>query len=418
MGGIEMPNPISRNNAVVLPSNLYSVDSADAKIQQISGSLSFFNGPIEALGIALRNAFYLPLYKKNIDIELQRDQTLAKEVWDKLQNPQARCSKELQEIKDHFSIRDINVHLQGSVVRIFTVRLFESKVPLEGKRLRVILFCFSGNTEYTKEAKTKIRAWNPLTLGQLSQSPLAVMRVFQKCGIEFDSLITNSLGNVTLDEFKNLPSRTISADNIPSTLIINRGFTSTFKVASRLFTYVLSCILHKIAKLCGWDANPEEGLLYFLEKHPKGPDGSPRKIVLIEALEDHYFSGEGAPEADLHEKITRTGASIFRGKFWPFPFHVRSHHAIPVNHFKYNSVTQIEANSMSFSLDEEESISSAIARNVFFAGREEFHTSFCIGGADATLNSGTVRDVIPLLSAFIEKGIADAEMRDRLTRAV
>ena len=50
----------------------------NAPIEKEEGWLSgFCLGPIQMIGGALRNAFYLPLYKKIIDPNLERDHKLA-----------------------------------------------------------------------------------------------------------------------------------------------------------------------------------------------------------------------------------------------------------------------------------------------------------------------------------------------------
>ena len=156
----------------------------------------------------------------------------------------------------------------------------------------------------------------------------------------------------------------------------------------------------------------------FLERNPQRSDGSPREVVIIEAQKDVYFSGKGAFEATIHEKIAQFGVSVFRSSFWPYPFHSRAHHALTLNHLENNSETKVLANTRSFFLlNPDEKMSSAIARNVFFKSDEEWHTCFCIGGADSTRDTGTVREVMPLLSAFIEEGESRAQGNQRQLQA-
>lgn len=379
-------------------SNLVWIDSNS---QKVSGCWKFILGYLEPIGRILRNTFFLPLYNKRIDTERTLNQRLAEKISRILQNQDCACSKELSIIRDSFSTRDIEVKLEGPVTKIFTLRLFESRMPIGSKKLRVILFCFNGNKQFTSGAPLSLQPWNPLNIQELSQAPLSLLRAFQLTGIRVDSLITNSLGNVAFD---GLPSSPFKATIIPPILIINRGLTSVKKVSRKLLFFPFNYILYGAARLCGWNADPEKGLVDFLARNRANSAGSRHKVVIIEARKDFYFSDEGAFDPDLHEKIAQLGVPTFRAKFWPYPFHSRSHHALCLDHLVNNSETENLANSMSFALDEDEKMSSGIAKNIFFEGKEEWHTCFCIGGADATREIGTVRETLPLLSAFIEEG--------------
>lgn len=351
---------------------------------------NFFKTVLDALGRKLRDNFYLPLNKK-VDEERQLNQSLAKKISNILKGLGFSHSKKIETIKQYFNIKDIEIP-DASLVSSFKVRIFESKLSVRDKNLRIILFTFNGNTQ-CEEGTKSVRSWDPLNMHQLSQSSLDVMQFFQQCGMRIDSLITHSLGNIVFDGGADIP-----VSCIPQTVIINRGFTSSKKVANQLCPFPLNYILYGAAKLCEWTADPEKGLLSFLRKDA----GTQRKVVLIEALKDSYLSGRGAPDADLHEKVAKLGASVFRAKFWPYPFQQRAHHAIALNHLVNNSKTQILANSDFFPMEEDEKMSSAIARNIFQKGRDDWHTCFCIGGADSTIEIGTVREVMPLLSAFIK----------------
>ena len=391
----------TRKEEVVFPDTISNSEMIESNSPKTSWCWKYVQGYLEPIGRLFRNTFFLPLYNKKVDVERTLNQRLAEKISLDLQNSEAFCSKELSIIRRCFSMRDIDVRLEGPVTKIFTLRLFESKMPIGGKKLRVILFCFNGNRECSGGTTLSTQAWNPLKIQELSKIPLSILRAFQTTGIRVDSLVTNSLGNVILDALSTEP---ICATTIPPTLIINRGYTSTKKVANRFFIFPLNYILYGVAKLCGWSADPEKGLLTFLEKNHQKHIHSPQKVVIIEARKDYFFSEEGSFDPNIHEKIAKLGVSVFRAKFWPYPFQSRSHHALCLDHFVNNSETQLLANNMSFSLNEGEKMSSAIARNIFFEGDEEWHTSFFIGGADATREIGTVRETMPLLSAFIEEG--------------
>jgi hypothetical protein len=380
-----------------LPSVISFVDGAGERPKRVGGRSDL----LQALGLTLRNNLYLPLMSQSVDQEQVSNQKLAERTTAILRNPGEPCSKKLAAIRRYFSLRDIDVRLEGPVVRIFTIRLFESKRPIAGKKLRMILFCFNGNRELT--AKGGIRSWNPLRIDEVSGSPLSVLRALQSHGVEFGSLITNSLGNLIFEGLKNLPAE--EAQIIPRSIIVNRGFTSAEKVGNRLFPFPLNCILYTSAKLSGWDADAETGLLNFCSRISQDGVAPSYQVVIIEAKDDYFFSGHGALEADLHLRIAQLGVRTFRAQFWPCPFHSRSHHTIPLNHVKNNSETDHLLNTEEhFPLGKDQKLSRAIAKNIFLEEKEDWHTSFVIGGADETLDIATEREIIPLLLAFIREG--------------
>ena len=204
-----------------------------------------------------------------------------------------------------------------------------------------------------------------------------------------------------LDSFKNIPQNPDEQKNVPSTLVINRGLTSVQKVANQLYSRPLSDALYGAARLTGWDADPGTRVVrFFLRK-----TGKDRKVVIIEAQEDFHFSKASGFSSAYHTKIEKLGdAKVFRAAFYPFPFHTRAHHALSLEHLVNNKATKLIANSAQFAFSEEDSAASLIAKNVFFAENVDFHTCFSVLGNDATLDIGTARDAVPVLSAFVKEG--------------
>ena len=386
--------------ALGLPSTItYQVDKGNS--QSANGSWGVLSGPMQKVGTMLRNAFYLPWYANKPDpvLLINHDLGTATSKW-LMEKAIGVQSEEMLLVKQQFAIRDIEVRLEGGISRIFTVRLFVSKEPVGNKRLQLILFSYNGNRETDGGSKT--RRWEPLTLRELSQSPLQVLKAFQQQGVQVDSFVATSLGNVALDCLKDIPQNSTAQEAIPSTLVINRGLPSVKKTADQLFSFPWNYLLYGAAKLTGWDANPEQGLLNFLENSQES-ENAKRTVVIIEATHDFYFSGTNSFEPDFHDKIQRLGASVFRAAFYPFPFHVRSHHALSLEHLVNNQAAKVLANTAKFSISSGEKASSLIAKNVFLAGNEDVHTCFYVCGNDATLNVGTVREALPLLSAFMEE---------------
>jgi hypothetical protein len=385
-----------RNVDLLLPSTISYSDPKTLNFQNKSHYWNLLRIFLEAIGLILRNTFYFPLHKK-MDFDHMANQNLAARISNFLKSD-SLCPEKLERIRKFFHIRDIDVHLSGPLSKIFTVRLFESKTKLHDKKLRIILFSFNGNSE-VEEGKQVLRPWDPRTIKEMSECPLLVLRAFQTTGVAIDSLMTFSLGNIALGNLRDFSSE--AAEILPSTLIINRGFTSSKKVANHFFIFPFNHILYFLGKLCGWSADPESELLSYLEENSQ-KFVSQHKILIIEDKKDFYFSEESAPNENYHTKLSRLGNLVCRLKFWPFPFHRRAHHALGLNHLVNNPETEMLANTMQFFLRQDEKMSSAISRNIFMSNKEEWHTCFCIGGADSTLETGTVREVLPLLSAFIK----------------
>ncbi len=369
----------------IVPSRISYSEERSPKQQNSNWYWSILCAPVEKLGTVLRNSFYLPQYKQSHDLDI--DYSLAKEDSDKL----ARA--------EHFSVRDVEVRLDDVIPLIFTVRLFESKKPVNNKKLQLILFSFYGNHE---EHSGKPVRWEPLSVNELSKSPLLVLKAFQSKGVRVDSLITTSLGNVVLDSLKDISTKS-SAEAVPSTVVINRGLTSVNKVAGQLFSFPFNSLLHGAAKLTGYDADPEQGLLTFLHNH-QNSNNPPRQVVMIECQKDNYFSGSSGFESNYHDKLTNLGARVFRASFYPFPFQVRAHHALSLAHLTNNLATKKLSDTANFSPRDGESASSMLARNVFLAGDKDVHICFYVGGNDANLDLATARDVIPLLEDFVKEG--------------
>ena len=358
--------------------------------------------PLERIGRLFKNAF-LPRYSNPNDLSFKIDQKIANQISNTLKGTCISDSEEMHLLQSYFSVRDVDVLvMQEDTFRIFTVRLFTSKKTLHQKKLRLILFSFNGNQEGFFEKKT--HRWEPLTLRELSKSPWSVLKAFKEEGMEVDTLMTTSLGNVMLDRLKEISLQPEGQAVVPKTMIINRGFTSVKKIGDRFCSFPMNYFFHALARFSGWNADPEQQLLNFLESEKRNSLSAQRKIVILEVLQDHYFSGKGAFAPDYHDKLNQLGASVFRATFYPFPFHERSHHGISLEHLVHNCATEVLANTIHFSMNQDEKMSVLIAKNIFLAGKEELHTCFYVAGNDATLDIATAREICPLMKAFVKEG--------------
>jgi hypothetical protein len=362
---------------------------------------------LQLCGGLLRNAFYLPLYQRNVHPSLESDQKLAARVMGALRREHDFCTPEVNVVRDFFSVRDIPVNISSSIYYSFKIRLFESNDLIQDKKLRVILFCFYGNGESTSMG-AQCRNWMPLTILDLENGPLSVLKALHAQDVQIDSLMTTSLGNVTLDGLRETRSQRIADELIPTTLIVNRGLTSVAKVANHLYSFPFNYFLSGAARLLEWDADPEQGMLDLLQRNSQNVNNPPRRVVMIEARNDYYFSGKGGFDPKIHEKMSDLGALVFRGVFYPFPLHVRSHHSVTLDHCVKNSETQVLADTLGFSLSEGDKMTTVIAKEVFSRGNAPLHTCFCVGGNDETLDVASAR-IIPLLSAYAEQHMQKKE---------
>ena len=379
----------------------------DEKAQKEEGSywnFSFLLQPlIQSIGNSLRDTFYLPLNSRVLPIDFQTNQEIGTEISQALIDSSGPSSRKLSLIREYFSSRDIEIHLEDSTfTRIMKVRLFESKVPVNDKYLRVVLFTFNGNDE--EGADGIRRKWGPKNIRDLSRTPFDILRALKD--IEFQSLMTFSLGNVVLEELNELPEE--EASLFPRTVIISKGLTSIQKVGSQLYSYPLNSLLHHLAYQTGWDADPEKALLGFLERQ-QVKHNKTREIVIVENPQDFYFSGKGRFEEDFHDELEKCGAKVIRGDFEAPFVHPRAHHALSLNELSFNSKTRIYTNTTDFQVPQDPrhgdlKVSAWLAREVFLKGKGEWHNCFCVGGSQETLSVATGREIVPLLNAFIKAG--------------
>lgn len=389
-----------RTNTTIPETLSYKYEEYEPK-QRVNRCRRFFQAPIQKIGLTLRNAFYLPWFGTTVDPALPMNQNVLEKVSSALQKTGLPLSDKYKTIRESFSIKDVKVHLEGSTTQIFTLRFFESKMPIAEKKLRIILFSFNGNSEQPKEGP--MQKWNPLTLRALSESPILILKALKTYDIPVHSLVTTSLGNVVLDGLKYLETEE-DLNLLPPMLILNRGLTSIWKTASQLYRFPLNYLLYGAAKCSGWTADPEQALLNHLNQEKSRSNPPQRTIVFIEARKDFYFSERGQFDPDIHEKISHLGHRVFRAQFFPSPFQIRAHHALQLNFFENNAEMRLLADSIPLNLKEGETMPSAIAKLFLNPDSEEWHTCFYMCGNDATLDIGTSREVLPLLSAFIEEG--------------
>ena len=347
----------------------------------------------------LRDRFYLPLNVKPLDSFFVNSGAYASQFVEMLRgnNPHLDPTfPNLPQMIDYFIVRDIPVKVKLETgAYIFQTRVIESKEEVEGKKLRFILFSFYDHQD------EEGNPWNPLTTDELSSAPLEVLKAFgQK--VKVHSMMTFSLGSFILDGLKNIAEE--DTDLIPKTLILNRGLASIWKVATKLFSFPVSYLLYQAVYLLGLDANPELEILRFFaqmqSQNPQSMEG--RKVVVLEAKNDRYFSGNGALDPNFRENLTTTGVEAYQASFFIPMVAEHAHHALRMD-LLINNKDSGTVSADFLPAKENESLPLTLIQNLMSETDEKnHHTIFITGGNKDTLDSVSYLQVAPLMSAFVD----------------
>lgn len=352
------------------------------------------------VGETIRDTLFLPL-QGLIPTYLQDTH---KEVTNRraaLQNSRIQTTKKCQLIRKHFRMRDVQVEISDptdSCTRAFTVRLFETKKPIRGKKLRLFLFSFYGNKQ-TQEQKNV--SWDPQTITQLSRGPLDVLGALHRQGIKVDTVMTSSLGNIMWEGLESFLSDFKDRSIIPQTILIDRGFTSVEKVGKKLYSCLPRTILSTLTRWSKWSADPERALCTFIEESKRQEK---RKIHIYKAQEDHFFSGPGDFDANLHTTLSR-GAEVVQASFLPLDLHPTAHHGAPLNMLKFNSTTKIVTNPKTPFKEDHQKLTTMIARNILLNDSKKQHTLFVVGGNKGTLDMMVEEIATRILPEYIKEAL-------------
>ena len=192
---------------------------------------------------------------------------------------------------------------------------------------------------------------------------------------------------------------------MPKTLIFNRGLTSIQKASNQLYPFPISFLLYQSVYFLGLDANPERELTHFFQRlQSHGSSLENRKVVIIEARNDRYFSGAGKLDPSFYSTLSQTGVDIKNGTFFVPIVAEAAHHALRLdwilNNHEAGSVT---ANFLPMRTNE--SLAEGLVNGIFRENSDDkFHTCFIFGGNKDSLDSITYMQAAPLLSAFIKDG--------------
>ena len=307
----------------------------------------------------------------------------------------------LPQIIEQFTVRDIPVKVklkEGEC--IFKTRVIESKETIEGKKLRLIVFTFYGNVD------GKGNPWDPVTTDELSSASLEVLKAFSQ-NVKMHSMMTFSMGNFIFDGLKNLSDD--DHDLIPCTLILNRPLASISKVAPNATWFPQSYLAYQAAYYLGLDADPEREMLKFFERIQSNDMQSMegRKVAIIEAVHDKYFSGCGALDTNYRESLEQTGVEAYQGAFMVPLVSPDAHHAIRMDLLINNKNTGTTTTNF-LPIKDNESLPSALVKNLLTETDEnDYHNVFIAGGNKDTVDSVTYLQAAPLLSAFVQLNAND-----------
>ena len=345
---------------------------------------SYQNSYFSSLGEFLRDKYFIPLNQMSpAPAYLKDSEQHAIRVMEMLkskQGPYDPTFSNFAQIASEFTVRDIPIEIQSTEKTYrFRTRVLES---VKDQKFRIILFSFNQNQEQEDD---KWVPWNPTSCAEIGASSIEVLKALKQ-HIEVDSMMCVSLGGITFDALQYLEE-----DCLPKNLIWNRGLTSTWKAGQSLGSYPLNCFLYYATRYYGLYANPEDMLLNYCEKVEQ------KRLVVIEAKEDHYFSGDAGLSPEFFEGIHQTGVELYNAKFQVPLLHPRAHHACRLDWIIHHDAGSEIDNF--FQMLPCETLSDCIARHLFMSD-EKGHTCLIIGGSLDTLNSMVYLHALPLLSSL------------------
>lgn len=334
-------------------------------------------------GEYLRDNYYLPMNLEFIDSYFLDSGAYASEVTQMLKGENPHLDPTfpyISEVIQRFSIRDIPVVIESSDYSYeFNIRVIESKGK---KKLRLVLFSFYHNLQSSKEGCS---GWDPTSIDEIGMAPIEIMRALKQY-ISVDSMMCCSLGGVCFEALKNLKE-----DLLPPTIIWNRALTSTWKAGMSLFSSPMNYFLYYATSYFSLYADPEKSLMDFCKW------ADPKRVVVIQAKEDAYFSGDSALDPLFFETLRQANAELYEGMFFVPLLSPRAHHACRLDLILNNQDSGTCTENF-LPMKKQESLSDSLVRNLFMEGGD--HTCFIVGGNKDSLDSVLYLQALPLLSSY------------------
>ncbi len=261
----------------------------------------------------------------------------------------------------------------------------DEALALTSIRLMPFLTAFSDHADQTKNLRLiqlslfdidqqegeKFSVWKPPTFNSVNKVVFALMDELRNQGYSIDSMMCHSMGSASLDGLDEYdPAK------VPNILILDRALPSVWKVGGQLLNPITYYIVYSLAYFSKWTGDPEESLMRFFTKMKADPEHSKsladRKVVIIETIDDFYFSGYGAFDRNLAKTLNDLGVSAFQHQFSlnPIRFHPRAHHALSADQLA--NTTGDAIGEECFHIRPRQNVSSAIVQNVFLNKPKEF----------------------------------------------
>lgn len=252
----------------------------------------------------------------------------------------------------------------------------------DDQKLRLVLFSFYYNTQSDGEISSD---WNPTSGDEIGLAPLEIIKALKQY-ISVDSMMCCSLGGISFDALKN-----VTEDFLPRTIIWNRSLTSTWKAGMSLFSSPTNYFLYWATSYFGLYADPEKSLMDFCQWADQ------KRVVIIQAKEDSYFSGDSALDPLFFESLRKSNVELYDGLFLIPLLAPRAHHACRLDLILNNQNSGTSTENF-LPMEKHDSLSDSIVRNLFMD--EESHTCFIIGGNKDSLDSILYLQALPLLSSY------------------
>lgn len=127
-----------------------------------------------------------------------------------------------------------------------------------------------------------------------------------------------------------------------------------------------------------------------------------RKVVVLEAKHDRYFSGNGALDPNFRKNLTTTGVEAYQASFSIPMVAEQAHHALRMD-LLINNKDSGTVSADFLPAKENESLPLTLVQNLMSETDENnYHTIFITGGSKDSLDSVSYLQVAPLISAFID----------------
>ena len=259
----------------------------------------------------IRDSYFLPLhggYSWADELTGDYTDTIVRTL--KGEETELSSSEMYKVLQKHIQIREVPVDIafEGVTYR-FNVRVVESKPSVVDKKFRFVNFSWYAN-EVIKDGV--VQPWVPKDTDEMSVAPLDVLRALKQRGYEFQSMMCFSLGNLSFNGLNELSEEDL--DLLPKTLILNRGFTSLWKILCKFYTGAWSMwrrILFQLCALLRMSPDPENGLKEHMERIAKMENGpeflEALRVYALEASGDVYFSGASALDENFIDSLKATG---------------------------------------------------------------------------------------------------------------